>query len=63
MTDTTCLILSREKFAKTMEQFPDLMPKIVKAVVKNIDDWENRFLADRADSCGQCLERLGVSLI
>ena len=27
VTDTTCLVLSREKFAKTMKQFPDLLMK------------------------------------
>jgi hypothetical protein len=39
------------------------MPRIFKAVAKNIDAWEERFLADRADSCGECIVNLGVSLI
>jgi CRP/FNR family cyclic AMP-dependent transcriptional regulator len=60
--DTLCLILLREKFSKTLQQFPDLMPRIFKAVAKNIDSWEERFLADRADLCGQCMANLGVSL-
>ena len=62
-TDTTCLVLSREKFSKTMEQFPSLLAKICNAVAKNIDIWEERFLSDRADQCGECLNRLGVTLI
>jgi len=61
--DTTCLILNREKFAKALEQFQDLMPKIFKALVTGIDSWEERFLADRTDKCGDCMERLGVSLL
>lgn len=61
--DTICLILNREKFAKTMEQFVDLMPKIFKALVTGIDNWERRFLADRTDKCSDCMERLGVSLL
>jgi CRP-like cAMP-binding protein len=61
--DTTCLILSREKFAKTLEQFNDLMPKIFKALVRGIDGWESRFLTDRTDKCGDCMQRLGVSLL
>ena len=61
--DTTCLVLEREKFTKALEQFPNIMPKIFKAVAKNIDSWEERFLADRADMCGQCMVNLGVSLI
>ena len=63
VTDTTCLILNREKFLKTMEQFPDLMFKICNAVAQRIDTWEERFLADRADQCGECMHKLGVTLI
>jgi CRP/FNR family cyclic AMP-dependent transcriptional regulator len=61
--DTVCLILERERFTKTIEQFPNIMPRIFKAVAKNIDSWEERFLADRADLCGECMINLGVSLI
>ena len=63
VTDTTCLILNREKFAKTMQQFPDLMLKICKAVTQSIDTWEKRFLIDQGDQCGECMARLGVTLI
>ena len=63
MEDTICLVLVREKFLKTSEQFPDIIPRIFKAVAKNIGTWEERFLADRADLCGQCMVNLGVSLI
>jgi len=61
--DTVCLVLEREKFTKAMEQFPIIMSRIFKAVAKNIDSWEERFLADRADMCGECMVNLGVSLI
>ena len=61
--DITCLILNREKFAKALEQFNDLMPKIFKALVTGIDSWEAHFLANRKDKCGDCLEHLGVSLL
>jgi CRP-like cAMP-binding protein len=63
VTETTCLVLSREKFSKTMEQFPNLLAKICNAVAKSIDLWEERFLADSADQCGECLNKLGVTLI
>ena len=46
-----------------MEQFPNLMFKICNAVAESIDAWEERFLADRADQCGECLGKLGVTLI
>jgi CRP/FNR family transcriptional regulator, cyclic AMP receptor protein len=63
VTDTTCLVLNRRKFLKTMEQFPNLLAKICNAVAQNIDTWEDRFLADRGDQCGNCMSRLGVTLI
>jgi len=61
--DTTCLVLNREKFAKTMEQFPHLMMKVCKAVAQSIDTWEKRFLTDKGDQCGECMKQLGVTLI
>jgi len=63
VADTTCLVLSREKFSKTMEQFPKLLAKICNAVAKNIDIWEERFLSDQADQCRDCFNKLGVTLI
>jgi CRP-like cAMP-binding protein len=63
VTDTTCLVLNRGKFLKTMEQFPNLLARICNAVAKSIDTWEDRFLADRGDQCGDCMGRLGVTLI
>ena len=61
--DTICLVLEREKFGKALQQFPDIMPRIFKAVAKNINTWEERFLSGRGEMCGECLENLGVSLI
>lgn len=61
--DTTCLVMEREKFSKALQQFPDIMPRIFKAVAKNIDSWEERFLTGRGDMCGECMVNLGVSLI
>jgi CRP-like cAMP-binding protein len=63
VSDTTCLVLNREKFAKTMDQFPDLLMKICKAVTHSIDNWEKRFLADQGSLCGECMVRMGVTLI
>ncbi len=61
--DTICLVLEREKFSKALQQFPNIMPRIFKAVAKSIDSWEERFLTGRADMCGECMVNLGVSLI
>ena len=63
VADTTCLVLNRSKFLKTIEQFPNLLARICNAVAQRIDTWEDRFLADRGDQCGECTNRLGVTLI
>jgi len=63
VTDTTCLVLNRGKFLKTMEQFPNLLVRICNALAQSIDTWEDRFLADRGAQCGECMSRLGVTLI
>jgi CRP-like cAMP-binding protein len=63
VTDTTCLVLNRGKFLKTMEQFPNMLIRICNAVAQSIDTWEDRFLADRGVECGECRNRLGVTLI
>lgn len=63
MEETSCLVLNREKFTKALEQFPEVMPKIFKAVTHAIGHWEDRFLADRTDRCSACMSQLGVSLL
>ena len=63
VTDTTCLVLSRDKFEKAMEQFPDQIPKIIKALVERISNWEERFLNEINDNCDACRSKIGVSLI
>jgi len=63
ITDLTCLILTREKFAKVLEQFPDLMPKVLKVVVDIVRVWEERFLDNYSASCDACKHNIGVSLV
>lgn len=63
LEETICLVLSREKFSKTLQQFPGQMPRIFKAVVEAINRWEEHFLEDMPGDCGGCLPRLGVSLL
>jgi len=63
VSDTTCLVLTRDKFGKAMEQFPDLMPKIAKTLVERICNWEHRFLGEIKENCDACMTKVGVSLI
>ena len=61
--ETVCILLSRDKFTKAIQQFPEQMPRIIRIVVRSINDWEDRFLEDLSADCGGCLPRLGVSLL
>lgn len=40
-----CLVLNREKFTKAIEQFPELMPRLLRSVVVAIRSWEKRCMA------------------
>jgi len=63
LQEIVCLVLTREKFAKTLEQFPGQMARIFKAVVGAINGWEERFLEALPLECIGCVPKLGVSLL
>ncbi|MGD8270685.1 MAG: hypothetical protein PVH69_10950, partial [Desulfobacterales bacterium] len=62
-TDMICLTITREKFTKALEQFPDLMPKLIRVIVENIYNWERRFVDHRKIECSDCFKEIGVSLV
>lgn len=59
----TCLILTREKFKRVLDQFPNLMPRIFKELVEAVRNWEERFLVDRGRECDACMKKIGVTLV
>ena len=61
--DVVCLILKRDQFVSALQQFPDLLPKIVKSMAERINDWEGRFIDLRKESCTVCRQKLGVSIL
>jgi len=63
LEDLSCLVLSREKFQKAMEQFPDLMPKVTRALIQQVFAWEEHFLVHRAETYEECIRKGGLSLI
>jgi CRP-like cAMP-binding protein len=63
VTDVVCLVLTREKFSRVLEQFPDMMPKVLKGLVESIGAWEERFMSDAFFSADSCHQKSGVSLI
>jgi CRP-like cAMP-binding protein len=62
-TEGVCLVITREKFTKALEKFPNLAPKFIEVVIKNIYRWEKRFLSIRSGDCRECLKMSGVSLV
>jgi CRP-like cAMP-binding protein len=62
-TDMTCLILTREKFTKALEQFPGAAPRVVQALVNSICAWERRILSDIDEGCPIRQQSVGVSLL
>ena len=58
-----CLMLSKEKFQKTMEQFPSMGTIVFQNIAERIHDWEQRFLGEHGRKCPQCRSGLGVTLI
>jgi CRP/FNR family transcriptional regulator, cyclic AMP receptor protein len=62
-TRLTCLILSREKFQKTLERFPELDTLIFKSVLLRVYEWEERLVREHACTCTDCRKWVGISLI
>lgn len=62
-TDMICLSITREKFIGALEQFPDLMPKLIRVMVDNIVNWEKHFITHYTADCSQCFTHVGVSLV
>ena len=63
VSETSCLVLAREKFTRTLAQFHDLMPSLFKAMVSGVDGWEKSFLSSKMEHRDDCLQQLGVSLL
>jgi CRP/FNR family cyclic AMP-dependent transcriptional regulator len=62
-TELICLVMTREKFTKALEQFPELMPRVLQTMVKRIRFWEERLMLEPGGLCEQCRKKVGVSLI
>lgn len=62
-TQVTALMLSREKFQKTLEKFPDITGKIFEGLVKTIYEWEIRLVGDHDPDCAKCRANIGVTLV
>lgn len=62
-TKLTCLVLPREKFQRTLEQFPEIGRPIFEALAKSICRWETRLITEHALDCPQCVAAIGPTVV
>jgi CRP/FNR family transcriptional regulator, cyclic AMP receptor protein len=58
-----CLMLPRDRFRKTLEQFPGIVHKMFESLVQSIHQRESRFIDEHSLKCEHCRGILGVSLV
>ncbi len=59
----SCLVLSRAKFARVLERFPEVAPRILRNIVEQIRSWESGLIKEMATEGQACCRNLGVSLL
>ena len=62
-TDLSCLVLSREKFTKISEQFPEITPKIISSIINRVQKWEKQAINDLGGDLVKCQQAIGISLL
>jgi CRP/FNR family transcriptional regulator, cyclic AMP receptor protein len=62
-TDLCCLVLTREKFSKILEQFPEIQPKIISSIVNRMLNWEKQILKNLEGDLDSCQQSIGISLL
>jgi CRP/FNR family transcriptional regulator, cyclic AMP receptor protein len=62
-TKVVCVTLSRDKFQKVVERFPEITGRMVQSILLGVHAWEERFLREHALTCGDCRKMIGVSLV
>ena len=58
-----CIVLTREKFRKTLDQFPNIIHKIMETVAAEVYQWEKGCLHQYDLSCAGGKMSIGVSLL
>lgn len=61
--DTTCLVITRNKFSKAVERFPEIMPKLNQAIVNRVASWDKQVIHARAGKWQQDAGAVGISVI
>ena len=62
-TPLSCMVLAEDGYRKTLAQFPDVLPEVLKEVCAQIYRWEFGLIVQHADICPHCKSVVGVTLI
>ncbi|MEE4357996.1 MAG: cyclic nucleotide-binding domain-containing protein [Desulfococcaceae bacterium] len=62
-SNLSCLVMQRDKISRALQQYPELMPKVMRTVVERVNYWEEQFLMRHAQKDEKYMKGLGVSLI
>lgn len=60
---TVCMVITREKFTKAVERFPETMPKLIQTVLNRIFLWEKQGLHTRKGQWENSPDQIGISVI
>ncbi len=61
--DSICIRLTKDKFEKVREQYPELSTKFLQAAVSKISRREEIFIANYDTTCNGCKSTIGLTLI
>jgi CRP-like cAMP-binding protein len=61
--EVTGLMMTRAKFTKASEQFPDIMPRLIRSIAERITMWEKKYIIHHASDLTPHKDNIGISLI
>jgi CRP-like cAMP-binding protein len=59
-TQVVSLTLSRDKFQKTLEQYPEIGPRVYEASARSIIRWGAHFFSEHLAKCTECRSRMNI---
>ena len=61
--ESVCIRLTKDKFEKARDQYPEISNKFLKAAVDKISSREERFITQYDITCAGCKSTIGLTLI
>ncbi len=63
VTKVRCMILSRSKFQRILDQFPEIAASMIEELCQLIHRWETRTIAEHVNKCPECKKSVGITLL